>query len=198
MNNNRLPPVINTVDALEYFLQSQYGYSLYTDAPPVNVDRIAQLLGIEVVDQPTFDPNELAVIGKITLQPGENARVWINSNQNSYAPRRRFTLAHEIGHFCMHRHGSTTTFVDTKSSMNRTESYWDKHEFEANNFAADLLMPAQLIRDVGGQIIANFQSQNPLDRMPLPIFRDQLALRFQVSSMAMEYRLKNLGIIGSS
>jgi len=50
---------------------------------------------------------------------------------NSTAPtdRRRLTLAHELGHLCLHSHGVP-----------------DDHEEDATTFAAELLMPAEIIR----------------------------------------------------
>lgn len=194
---NKTTPIISDIGQLEKFLIEREGFSIFENAPPVNVEKIARLLGIEVIECAHSDPLDLKTIGKITLGPGSKAKVWINPLENSYVPRKRFTLAHEIGHFCMHRSENTTTFVDTKSTMNRSESYWDKHEFEANNFAADLLMPDQLIRKIGKQIIVAYKEQNNVERMPLSIFKDKMAVEFNVSSAAMEYRLKNLGITGS-
>jgi len=189
-------PIISDVEQLEKFLIEEHEFSMFEDAPPVNVDKIAKLLGIEVSMCAPSGPADLRTIGKITLEPESKAKVWINPLENSYIPRKRFTLAHEIGHFCMHRSESATTFVDTKSTMNRSESYWDKHEFEANNFAADLLMPARLIRKVGKNVIANYKEKNNVERMPLSIFKDKMAVEFNVSSAAMEFRLKNLEITG--
>lgn len=190
-------PILNDVDQLEKFLVDTHGYSIFENGPPVDVDHIARLLGIDVIECAHSDAEDIKTIGKITLSPESKAKVWINPLENSYIPRRRFTLAHEIGHFCMHRSSNTTTFVDTKGTMNRSESYWDKHEFEANNFAADLLMPAKLIRSIGKQVIAKYKSDNNAERMPLSLFKDKMAVEFNVSSVAMDYRLKNLNITGS-
>jgi Zn-dependent peptidase ImmA (M78 family) len=116
--------------------------------------------------------------------------------ENSYAPRRRFTLAHEIGHFCMHRATNQTTFIDTKATMNRSESYWNRFESEANNFAAELLMPADLIRSIGRIVIDKFKIEKDVEMMPMANFIEQMASRFKVSNPAMEFRLKNIGIRG--
>src|SRR5260363_263252 len=40
--------------------------------------------------------------------------------------------------------------------MNRHESYWDRYESQANNFAADLLMPEKLIRSIGQKTINEY------------------------------------------
>lgn len=197
MNRNIAPPQLLNVEALSSFLEEVHGYDLYSVAPPVDVDTIAELLGILVSDAPKFAIEDINTIGKITLEKNEPARVWINPMENSYLPRRRFTLAHEIGHFCMHRSTNQTTFVDTKSTMNRSESYWNRSESEANNFAAELLMPADLVRSVGREIINAFKSESNVEKMPIAQFSEKMAIRFKVSNPAMEYRLKNIGIRGS-
>lgn len=56
--------------------------------------------------------------------------------------RRRFTFAHELGHFLCHRY-LQDRFEDTSASLN---NYRDELEFEANVFAAWLLMPANILR----------------------------------------------------
>jgi len=197
MNSSPTIPTLQNIYDLDEYLTQEFGYSIFENAPPVDVDKIAKLLGIEVSECVPLDMDSLDTIGKITLQPDGPAMVWINPLENSYIPRRRFTLAHEIGHFCMHRSSSKKTFVDTKVTMNRSESYWDSNESEANNFAADLLMPAHLIKSVGRKLIAEFKAENKVEKMPLSIFKDKLAIKFKVSSVAMEYRLKNLNITGS-
>lgn len=196
MNTLNIAPQILNVGELRAFLKQEHGYDLYNDAPPIDVDRIADLLGILISDEPRFDIDHINTVGKITLEKDAPARVWINPMENSYAPRRRFTLAHEIGHFCMHRASNQTTFVDTKATMNRSESFWNRFESEANTFAAELLMPADLIRSIGRKIIDNYKNENDVTTMPMAKFVEQVASRFKVSNPAMEYRLKNLGIRG--
>lgn len=55
-------------------------------------------------------------------------------------------IAHEIGHFLLHK-AITVLFSDTRQTL----SDWHKkgkHEQEANEFAAELLMPADLFRQL--------------------------------------------------
>lgn len=198
-NNLAAAPRLLTVSSLAEFLSTNRDYDIFADAPPVNVDRIAELLGIEVSEKAVFKgPHENLVdtdtVGMITLKEDGGAAVWLNPFENSYLPRRRFTLAHEIGHFCMHRSGDELTFVDNKSTMSRSESYWTRHESEANNFAAELLMPTKLISSVGTSVIDTYKSENGVNTMPFDRFAITMATRFNVSNLAMEYRLKNLGI----
>ena len=158
---------------------------------PVNVDEIANFLGITV--EYDFSLESEGVIGQISFV-NEVPVIKINPVQNIYAPRRRFTLAHEIGHYCLHSAKSKQGFTDNKKTMSRTESYWDFCETEANTFAAELLMPKALIIEVGSKLIEEYKSGTASETMPISIFTEKMADAFQVSSIAMKYRLTNLGI----
>ena len=61
-----------------------------------------------------------------------------------YEPKKRFVIAHEIGHFRMHRH-LTPGFIDNERTLNEWYATGE-HELEANCFSAELLMPEKLIR----------------------------------------------------
>jgi Zn-dependent peptidase ImmA (M78 family) len=185
-------PALRTTAALAAFLRAERHYDLVEFAPPIDVDEIARLLQIEVTEH--ADPGAANTIGKITLSPEGPAKVWINPAENAYGPRRRFTLAHEIAHFCMHRSSDRHEFIDDKSTMNRSESYWNSYESEANRFAAELLMPQQLIESLGRRVIDAYKAEHNTEKMPLTRFIDVMAAKFRVSHPAMEFRLRNVGI----
>jgi Zn-dependent peptidase ImmA (M78 family) len=192
-------PRLTTVSSLVEYLKATHGYDIFGVAPPVDVDKIAALLGIHVVESfswagPHADLVDATTVGMITLSEENGASVWINRSENSYPPRRRFTLAHEIGHFCMHRSGDEHCFVDNKKTMNRDQSYWDRSESEANSFAAELLMPEHLIVSVGGAVIDRYVSENRVETMPFDAFAVAMASKFNVSRPAMEYRLQKMGV----
>ena len=79
--------------------------------------------------------------------------IWVNAEETAEWPtRRRFTIAHELGHHLLHRAGQETLFC--RRAM--VEAVPEKPptperpglplpEQEANAFAAALLMPAELI-----------------------------------------------------
>jgi len=189
-------PDLRTTAALAAFLIAERSYDIYESAPPVDVDEIARLLLIKVSEH--ADLNAATTIGKITLSQEGPAEIWINPAENAYLPRRRFTLAHEIGHFCMHRSSDRREFVDTGSTMNRSESYWNSYESEANRFAAELLMPRELLETMGRKVIDTYKAEHDVAKMPLTLFVDVMAAKFRVSHPAMEFRLKNVGIGRSS
>lgn len=79
--------------------------------------------------------------------------IYINSDIQ-YEGRKRFALAHELGHLLMHKGG--LMHDDTKSSLswfNDTEKQLKKgkQEFEANQFASEYLMPSDLFYEEAKQ-----------------------------------------------
>lgn len=178
-----------SISDLFAFLKSEKSYDIRV---PVNVDEIASLLNIKVEEVAMFDEPDF--IGRISFDEG-NPVVTINVLENTYEPRRRFTLAHEIAHYCLHSNDAKREFIDTRKTMDRSGSYWDTYESEANSFAARLLMPKTLLISEGNKIIDEYRStQGMPGGMPKNLFIDAMAKKFNVSNQAMEYRLKNLGI----
>lgn len=96
-------------------------------------------------------------------------------NKEEISYRTRFTIAHELAHVMLGHVREGRAPKRDKSFNN----YNDPDEIAANAFAANLLMPEDLVRDLYGS------ARNVQD----------LAEAFGVSSVAMTYRLKNLGII---
>lgn len=88
--------------------------------------------------------------------------------------RRRFTIAHEIGHFVLHPERVRAERGGAATEAMRTQ------EREADAFAADLLMPEHLVRQAVAEQGAD---------------ATRLADRFQVSVKAMELRLGRLGVL---
>lgn len=101
---------------------------------------------------------------------------WIISvNKDHPKNRQRFTLAHELAHYVLHK-SNRESFTDTVffrgASVNNIE-------YAANEFAARLLMPEDKMR----QVIQSGEVQTI----------KELAELFGVSVAAMLYRVKQLG-----
>jgi Zn-dependent peptidase ImmA (M78 family) len=111
----------------------------YTSDVPVRVEAIARDLGMSVV-QDVLDPN---VAGKIVKDDRNPAGYTIYLNARDSERRQRFTLAHEIAHFVLHRDLIGDGVID--DAMYRSK-LGDWYERQANRWAADLLMPAALLR----------------------------------------------------
>jgi Zn-dependent peptidase ImmA (M78 family) len=138
-------------------------------APAVNVNRIIEESGVRLVFEVMDDSDS----GLLLIKGGE-ATIAINAAH--HPNRRRFSAAHECGHYFLHREGDEQLFVDQAFQRDATA-------IEANRFAAELLMPETMIRDA----VAN-QSLSDLDIA-------LLALRFEVSEQAMTLRLVKLSLI---
>lgn len=161
---------------------------------PINLEEILNLLVISIEYEPELEEKD--VIGEIAFND-QKPVIRINPFQNSYKVRERFTIAHEIGHYCLHSSSDRDGFTDSRKTMSRSGSYWDKFESEANNFAAKLLMPKDLLVKEGKKIIEQYKVDESKTSMPAKLFVEQVSSMFLVSSKAMEYRLKNLGVIKS-
>lgn len=115
-------------------------------------------------------------IAGVCWRADDTAVLWVNGNQP--AVRRRFTLAHELGHIrCEHDRGLPAETFKTLGGKPT-----DQREVQANAFAAQLLMPADGIRDA---VAAE------------PTLEDviTIAARFGVSTIAALYRLNTLGLV---
>lgn len=142
---------------------------------PVPVEKLAQNLGIEV----RFEDAEDDLSGALIREP--EGRVVIGVNSAHHPNRQRFTIAHEIGHFILHK--GISLHVDEDFRINLRDGSVNEEEIEANAFAAELLMPSEFITK-------DAQRLGLIDQEAL----EKLARRYQVSARAMEIRLTNLGL----
>jgi Zn-dependent peptidase ImmA (M78 family) len=114
--------------------------------------------------------------GSLVIAPDETPVMSLNSNDSEN--RRRFTCAHEIGHYTRRsRDPIHQRFVDYRDDLAGLGS--DSGEIFANQFAAALLMPSVKVIE--------------FHRFGLTA-RD-MAHRFGTSVQAMEIRLRNLRLM---
>ncbi|WP_062208698.1 ImmA/IrrE family metallo-endopeptidase [Demequina oxidasica] len=99
---------------------------------PVDPMRIAEALQIEVWTA-NLGPD---VSGKIVKEANANARIYLNRDE--IETRQNFTCAHELGHWWERRERGDTefSFVEHRGQLRNA------HEWYAEHFAANLLMPA--------------------------------------------------------
>lgn len=144
--------------------------------PPVPVGRVARFVGARVVLE-ALDSDLSGVVHLVNGDP------MIVANSTQAQTRQRFTIAHELGHLCLH---GGQTFVDRRFVFRRnqtTATGTDREEMQANMFAAELLMPKDwLRRDVGTEGFDIGDDEALMD----------LARRYGVSQSAMLFRLANL------
>lgn len=165
--------------------------------PPVDLEKLVETFGISVNRK--FDFEKMGLSGKITWSGDRStAEVWVNPMDSSR--RQRFTLSHELGHLFRHM---LPEYSDTEAA----EEYRDKPrhfhrdgsvsdvEREANRFAAQLLMPRSFVKQHAQKVADEYRRPNGKIGLSKDEFIAKLADSFEVSNQAMEYRLKNLGII---
>lgn len=150
---------------------------------PVPIEVVADRLGA-VLTYERFAP-ELS--GMLLRGPGQPTVIGVNNRQSHR--RQRFTIAHEVGHLCLHK---GDVIVDNGVRVNyrdeRSATATVKEEREANAFGAALLMPADCVEDAVRSLLAS--------GTPKSMVAADLARRFEVSEEAMGYRLVNLGWSG--
>ncbi|MGT4068057.1 UNVERIFIED_CONTAM: ImmA/IrrE family metallo-endopeptidase [Aeromonas hydrophila] len=142
---------------------------------PVDVNAISARLGFKMVSTGPFDPNpeNHSLSGYAAINNSGERIVAYNPMEPHY--RARFTIAHEIGHHYL----GHTQFGHCYRDSNAT--YQDNIEAQANEFAAQLLMPEEAVNFyVRQQGVLNIT---------------QLSNIFNVSESAMYFRLKNLGFV---
>jgi Zn-dependent peptidase ImmA (M78 family) len=158
-------------------------HQLKIDELPIPIEKIANKLNLAVV------PADLGpdVSGALIIDEGK-ATIGINVGESKV--RRRFTIAHELGHYCLHKSNSNL-FVEMKVFFRDLDSSSgeEKKEREANEFAATILMPSSLIkRELTIALKDNtIKNDESLIR--------HLAKKFNVSEIAMTYRLINLNYL---
>lgn len=141
----------------------------WTGAIPVDPVAIARAAGLRVLDAELDEKT----LGALVKNPGEDPVILLN--QSDSPNRRRFTCAHELGHFVRRsEEAEEYTTVDLRNPVSATGV--DPEEVYANEFAASLLMPEDEVK--------RFVEEG-LDDL-------EMAIRFKVSREAMQNRLDNL------
>jgi Zn-dependent peptidase ImmA (M78 family) len=138
---------------------------------PVDPVVLAHTLGIRVLNAQLQEDVSGALVKRLGTDPS------ILLNKEDSKNRKRFTCAHELGHFIRRTdEPEQYEYVDYRDQLSSTGR--NEEERFANGFAASLLMPETFVRE--------FHDEG------LPEFR--MAKRFGVSQEAMHFRLQNLGL----
>ncbi|SMY34122.1 hypothetical protein PMAL9190_01507 [Photobacterium malacitanum] len=103
---------------------------------PVKIGAIAKSFNIKIIKSTL----PATISGEIKETDGI---VTIKVNSHDPRSRQRFTISHEIAHFLLHRHLIGNGISDDALYRSRLSN---SIELEANNLAADILMPINLIK----------------------------------------------------
>ena len=140
----------------------------------VDLEKIINDLDISIYPRTFDDIEEIkkTEVAGLVLLNGDDIGIFYDIE----APieRKRFIIAHELGHCCLHGEILKDGYIE----FLRKNGFEDEHETEASAFAARLLIPKKLLINVYNKLL-------------IPSL-DGLAEIFQVPKHLMEYRLKEL------
>lgn len=152
-------------------------------SPPVDVEELARSLGVTILKD-SLDPE----VSGLLYRRADSTVIAVNRDHPE--TRRRFTIAHEVGHLRLHDGRPLIVDHVVRARINlrdhQSSLATDREEIEANRFAATLLMPSDFVDE----------------QLPIVLRKglaelatiDALARKFGVSHQAMEIRLTNLGL----
>lgn len=150
---------------------------------PVAIDVVAHRLQLSTAAEALGDD----VSGMLVMEGGRGA---IGYNATHAPVRQRFTIAHEIAHYLLHAKGNKSQlFIDRSVTFRRDQNSAtgdDRHEVEANQLGAALLMPRELVQQEIKKHDLDLDDEDAISF---------LAKRFQVSTAAMTNRLVNLRLL---
>lgn len=143
---------------------------------PIDVEAICREEGINIsyADLREVEEKHKKPISGILLVTGDKKDIVVN--KNDIPERKRFTIAHELGHYFRHYdHSASPDSMMISFRSARTEK-----EYEADEFAAKLLMPKEYVEEEYKKLTVPYIST--------------LAKEFNVLKAAMAYRLDTLGM----
>lgn len=149
--------------------------------PPVDVEDVVRRLGIQLITEPLDDE-----LSGMAVRSSKHKLIIANSRH--HLNRRRFTIAHECGHHVLHESYLLEGVHVDKGILRRdslSSSGRDLKEVAANAFAAELLMPRNLISSI---VPRDFDVLAEEEQQELK----EVAERFGVSTAALSIRLINL------
>jgi Zn-dependent peptidase ImmA (M78 family) len=153
--------------------------------PPIKVESLARRLGLAIVQADLDDG-----VSGVLVRDGSDTYICVRRRDPRI--RRRFTVAHEIGHFVLEHQfaASRHVHVDRERQVLQrgpaASTGLDPLEVEANQFAAELLMPADWVRTEVSAL-----GDPPLSDRDV----ETLAKGFDVSVQAMLHRLDSLRLL---
>lgn len=144
----------------------------YMSDVPVKLGAIARELGIDV----KLSPLPLSVSGQISrVDNGYEIKI----NRHESRQRQRFTLAHELAHFLLHRDVIDNLGGTLKDNVLYRSGAGETIEYEANRLASQIVMPERVLKDIYKQHGEQLNEG----------LVEELAERFGVSKAAMEIRM---------
>lgn len=158
-------------------LLEKIGFDDISDLP---MDLLVSGLGATLIIEPLKNSDGKIVRG--------NSKTLIKVNSEiPYEGKKRFTIAHELGHHLLHNKLDLELHNDNKDTLNWFKSSEQQakkglQEWEANDFASELLMPEKVLR----KFVEN-------KRFSPNLIKD-VASHFKTSLTSVTYKLASLNI----
>lgn len=147
-----------------------------TETRACNLDAILDEDEIELAESDAEDPGYTASLIRFDSEKGGGIMLARGQSQG----RRRFSIAHELGHFHLPSHRAAHVQGRCSERDLRTRGHdAERREWEANDFAAELLMPQRLFAEDARRLSVSIDS---VDQLASPKMYD-------VSRLAAAWRL---------
>ena len=159
------------ISSLAADIISEYGLSM-----PFDIKGFVNNLGGEVIEG-------CGVLGEAVMKCGDCFQIRVSAFQDML--RERFAIAHELGHLFLHMGFKTNREVwDSISNLKEYHCCKVEQEYQANEFAASLLMPEEMYK----QFLSQYAEHNKINL-------SLIAEKFQVSLDAAANRGKCLSLL---
>jgi Zn-dependent peptidase ImmA (M78 family) len=144
---------------------------------PVRLGELARRLGVHQIKISNLD------LGKSGRIKKEGQEYVITVNRNEARERQRFTIAHELAHFLLHRDIIDRSAEGITDNVLYRSGASEWVEFEANRLAAELIMPTDQVKKILDSEYQGIVTEAVIEN---------LASRFCVSKTAMELKLNRV------
>ncbi len=195
----------NEIEEISSSILSKSGYK----QGKIQLENICKIIsnktGLKIIETTSL---KAGVLGQIKFDPLE---IHIDSNHKSIE-RKRFTIAHELGHYFlghsayMHSENCYESSIDLESSREIEIVDIMRMEWQANQFASSLLLPKTEfiksfiflldkyeVKNRGFGVI--YLDEQQCNKNIFYKISTSLMLRFNVSRTVVKIRLKKLGLI---
>jgi hypothetical protein len=196
-NSEKYRQLADIKNAAEFLLRI-LGVEKLDDLPlPIDVNAIVkELKHVTYSCEPSFDKWLLSGeirVNRVEASEVKNISIWTNPSE--IGERQRFSLSHELGHLI---HDVIPNIDDPQKGEYIEEVFHrdntsSPQETRANIFAAQLLMPAILLKREVQKLAEQIKKEKR--KITIDTVIEMLAGIFSVSRIAMKIRLKQLGYV---
>lgn len=173
--NIQTPIALNAAKPSVHELAEQLADALEYHPDGNSLNAVVETLGGEIIERDLFELSD-SDDGSIDILSVDDFKIYVQSFVSE--ARKRFTIAHELGHYFLHYQIKLSGEGRFQASR-YTEGKTDRAEWEANWFAAGFLMPESKFREAHEEFKGS---------------HSRVAEHFEVSLAAAKYHARYHGI----